>query len=547
MAVQDALQIKEMKDVDIEIDTKLPLLDYQKVGALFMLSVKKCFNLDDPGLGKTIQTLGYLKLLQRLEKRSNIKALIVVIPTILYQWESEVKKFTNLLPVVVDGGKKARETIYRNFAKGNQNILLINYTKILYDWDIIRELKFDTVVFDEASCLKDRTSKIHQYFGWLTRSVKRVVMLTATPVSNNLEEFYNLFDLFHEKFLPEYQEFRDNFLETKPERVRKNGRTFTIQRVIGSKLHMIPVFRQMIEPYFIRRLNTDVGTFSQLKMNIHKYPIFMTTEQKQICSDLKTEHFRSDDSQALKVYSDFVKVACAPQIYAPVYSNVSPKAIEAIKLIKSTNKKIVLFAKFIEFHEILQDYLRLAGIPFVSITGKQSPKEKDKNKELFNSDPSVQIILLTGAGKFGLNLQVTNQIIFVDLPYTPTDVFQYIGRIFRTGQTEDVDVHFLYHEESLEENLFSVLERRQQEIDILFEQDKASIFHIDSKDSDKVDVRKSFLSYNYAGGETYDKNLTAEVGQMIPEKRQLSVKSSSEFDESDDGGEVFHSIDIISL
>lgn len=545
MAVEDALRIKEMEDTNIVPDTLLELYPYQRVGALFMLCVKKCFNLDDPGLGKTAQVLGYVKLLQKVMKKVDVKILVVATSSILFQWESETKKFTNLIPKVVDGkSKKARQTAYKNFQTGAQNILIINYTKILYDFDDINKIKFDAIVFDEASALKDRTTKIHQYYTWLTKNVDRVVMLTATPISNNLEEFYNLFDLFHQNFLPEYKEFRDAFLETKPVKVKKGGRTFTIDTVVGSKLDMIPVFRQMIEPYYIRRLNSDKGEFSHLKMNIIKRPIPMSKEQKMLCAELKRQHYASDDSQALKIHSDFTKISCAPQIYGQDYSNFSPKAVELIKIFKQNpDKKYVLFAKFTEYHQILRDYFDKAGIEYVSITGKQSSKEKEENKVRFNTDPNVRVILMTGAGKFGLNLQSTNQFIFVDMPYTPSDVFQYIGRVYRTGQTQDVDIHFFYHCNSLEENLFQSLERKQTEIDTFFEQDKADIFKLEIETD--VDVRRSFLQINYNEGPYYDDIAQKEDYECIPEKH--IIETSDNDSESSKQSEGFYSIDNIQL
>lgn len=542
MSVEDALRIKDMEDIDIKIDTKLPLYPYQKVGSFFMVAVKKCFNLDDPGLGKTAQSIGYMKLLQKVLKKSNIKVLVVATSSILFQWESEVKKFSNLLPVVSEGGAKRRHTIYKNFSTNRQNVLIINYTKILHDFDEISKIKFDAIIFDEASSLKDSKSKIYKYYSWMTKKVDRVVMLTATPISNNLEEFYNLFGLFHMDFLPPYQEFRDEFLETRPITVNKNGRKFTIQSVVGSQVDKIPLFRQMVEPFFIRRLNTKESEFSHLKMTPIKHPILMTKEQKITCASLRLQFFQTEDAQALKLFSDFVKIACSPSIYSPELSNISPKAIELVKLIRKLNKKVVIFAKFIEFHQIIQDYLTKAGLKYVSITGEQTSREKEDNKIAFAEDPTIDAILLTGAGKFGLNLQITNQLIFVDLPYTPSDVFQYIGRVYRTGQEEDVDVHFLYHADSLEEDLFSSLERKQIEIDTFFEQNKSDIFKLDM--SSDVNVKASFVARNYLDGDCYDDFATAEDYSLIPEKR-APIEQKEEVSMQNKGD--FYQIDLLQL
>ena len=110
MTREQILKLKSKEDIDLEIPTKLELYPYQKVGAAFMYSVKKCFNLDHTGKGKTVQALGYLKLIEKFEKK-RVKALIVVISATLHQWKGEIEKFTDLKPIIVDGSKNARRAI----------------------------------------------------------------------------------------------------------------------------------------------------------------------------------------------------------------------------------------------------------------------------------------------------------------------------------------------------------------------------------------------------------------------------------------------------
>ena len=217
------------------------------------------------------------------------------------------------------------------------------------------------------------------------------------------------------------------------------------------------------------------------------------------------------------------------RFYDPSYSNFSPKAIELIKLINSTKEKYVIYAKFLEYHKILRSYLDLAGINYVSITGEQSSKEKDNSKKKFYEDDSVRVILLTGAGKFGVNLQITNKLVFMDLPYTPSDVFQIIGRIFRTGQDKDVDIFMFYNKDSLEEDLFDNLYRKQTEIDTFFEQEKADIFEILNEKGDKIDVKVSFIQRDYSKGPYYDDNLSEEDRLLIPEKENIIIEEDYQY------------------
>ena len=523
--------IKNLSDIDIDIPMKINLFDYQKVGAFFMWYVKKCFMLDDTGLGKTAQVLGYCKLLQKSKYASGnhdtLKVLIVVTSSILFQWKTEVEKFTNLKCDVVDQkSKKDRDRHYEKFAGNKVELLIINYHKILKDFDLIAPIDFDAVVFDEASQLKEYTTKMYKLFNQICKKTPRVVLLTATPISNNLEEFYNLFNLFNlPGILPERNDFIADYLITKQVKVKTRWGDKLISTIVGSRLDMIPVFRDKISSFYIRRLNTnDDSELSKLKMNILQEPVLLTKEQKDLCFDLKKEQVDSE-SPIISLYTDFVKVACCPQIYSNNFSNVSPKAIRLIEFLKSTDRKVVLFAKFIEFHKIMQQYLDHEGIKYCCINGGLSSKERQKSKDAFETDPDIKVIMLTGAGKFGLNLQITNQLVFTDIPYTPSDVFQIIGRVFRTGQTEDVDIRFIYCVDSLEEDLFAILERKQREIDAFFDQDKAEIFTL-NRSKGRIDVKKNFMNRDYTTGPYFE--LTKEQLALIPEKEYIEIQKQSD-------------------
>ena len=109
--------------------------------------------------------------------------------------------------------------------------------------------------------------------------------------------------------------------------------------------------------------------------------------------------------------------------------------------------------------------------------------------------------MMTGAGKFGLNLQVSDTILFLDIPYTPSDVFQYIGRVLRTGQTKNVDVYFFYMLNTPEEDLFDSLRRKQEEIDLFFRTSKAQLFDLNLRTS--INMEDSLLARDPMLGEVY--------------------------------------------
>lgn len=450
---------------------KLNLYDYQEVGVDFMYNTPKCLNLDDPGLGKTPQSLA---LIERL----SCKVLLVVKPENIMQWKDEIRKFTDLSFVLVDGSKNKRARQYNDFVESDTRILLINYNKVIYDYPLIKNISncFGLAVFDEAFALKSPTSSIHTSFEIITKRIPRIVMLTATPVGATLYDFYNILKVMHIPHLMPEDKFIERYLVTSTVASMMGYKSYARFRVFeGSK--NIDEFRDWIEPFYIRRKNNEY--LKDIQPIIHRHPLQMTDEQKICCQLLKQQFLNQGPNDkpvsTLSVYSKFSQIVSSPYLIDDSLDDYSPKVEELLHCITSTDEQVVVYAKYLEFHDILIKYFKLHHISYSLISGKLSTKQKDNEKKKFIAG-ETQVLLMTGAGKVGLNLQTSHIIYFCDVPATPSDTFQFIGRVYRDGQQQDVDVHFLYMQDSLEEDSFSSLISKQKDIDVLFEQDKASLF-----------------------------------------------------------------------
>lgn len=495
---QALTELKAREDISFDFKLKKDLYPYQKVGALYHFLMKKSFNNDDPGLGKTAQSIAVLASVKRANK-GKLKALVVATSTNLKQYDGEIKAFSDLSTIVIP--PKNRGQIYDDFKDNDIDVMLMSYSKIIHDFDFITNIKFDILVFDEATSLKDPQSQYHQYFKWLCRKTERVLMLTATPIVSSILDYYNM-GICMGLSLPEYKEFVSKFMETKSIRVKGAYGDYSIEKPVAAKSpEAIEEFRSMMEPYFIRREKKNNNQYTKIKLNLVPKPTFLTKEQKQLCQKLKDNYRAAQKKNKLKLFSDFTKITCSPFIFDPTASKLSPKVETLISLIKSTNEKIIVFARFTEFHAIIEQRFHEEKIKYVTITGKDSSDKRESNRIAFWEDPSIRVLIMTAAGRFGMNLQCTNKLVLMDIPYTPSDVFQYIGRIFRTGQTaSQVDVYFIFAKDSVEEDNFKILYRKQQEIDIFNSSSEADIFTLDKT----VDFEHSFLDRNYKKGPYYD-------------------------------------------
>lgn len=453
---------------------KLGLFSYQQEGVDFMMATPKCLNLDDCGLGKTAQALAYI---DALNKDALSKVVLVVKPENILQWESEIEKFTDLTYIRVDGSKKKRERQYSAFKDGNDPILLINYEKIIYDWSIIKTIITcaDTAIFDEAFALKNPESLVHTRFEMLTESFSRVVMLTATPIGATLYDFYNIMRVMHIT-LPSDEDFISQYVEVEDTFVKMAYRKYAKHPVFkGSK--NIDDFKETYSKYFIRRENKDQFDFA---LSIHKHSVAMSDAQRDCCYKLQQAFINQgpDDTPipAVRVYSQFAQIAEAPFLINPEYTRESPKVNELIEILQSNDEQFVVYAKYVKFHDIIIEALEEAGISYQFISGRDKLKVKDEKKKAFEAG-KVRVLLITDAGKVGLNLQVARNLVLMDVPATASDCFQFIGRVYRTGQKLDVNVYFLYVTNSLEEDQISNIIFCQRDIDKFFDQDKAEIFN----------------------------------------------------------------------
>src|SRR5438552_4370325 len=139
---------------------------------------------DDMGLGKTIQTLAAAELLAR--ERGIERVLVVAPASVKYQWETEIRKFTDRPVQVIEGGHKTRRAQYAQptFYR------LVNYEQVLRDLDQLNAWQPDLIVLDEAQRIKKWDSKTSMAVKKL-RS-RYALVLTGTPLENKLEELYSI-------------------------------------------------------------------------------------------------------------------------------------------------------------------------------------------------------------------------------------------------------------------------------------------------------------------------------------------------------------------
>lgn len=389
-----------------------------------------------------------------------IKSLLVLTPaTLVSQWQSELAEKFAIETVTSD---ERHETPEEFWTLNEHIVSSITVAKHKSHWDYVTGREWDLVVVDEAHHLKNR-----QTLNWkLVNALKKrfILLLTATPVQNNLVELYNLLTLLKPGLLSTEAEFKREYVQSRDGRVAKNpeklrqlmrevmvrntrsGVDVKLPKRFASTISCQPTesereLYQAINAYLRQHpQELDKLTRNNLLMRAGSSPAALIESLKGL-----EKRFEHDELKFLSKWARQVKE--------------SEKARQLITLLQQAkhNKTLV----FIN-HRATQSYLSKAltevGIEHTEFRGDLSLKAKDAAIEMFRE--SVPVMLASETGGEGRNLQFANTIINYDLPWNPMRIEQRIGRLHRIGQTQDVYIFNFCLANSLEEYILKVLHEK---------------------------------------------------------------------------------------
>lgn len=473
---------------------------YQVVGAQVAYLAKRFLLLDPMGLGKTIQAiLLILKLFQDQKegRRKSARVLIAVEADTLRQWVGELKKFADVDAIVPHGDKKARLHKYENASSRDCCVVLVNHSKLIHDIDnILWGVMPDAFIVDEASILTN-PNETSRHAKWVARSDKGrpefVLYMTGEAMTRGeLVQLYNLLDVLHvNPFEPmQKKQFVATYQKVEKKKVTVHGpngaKTREVKKLVGVNTSMLPDFKERIFHNVIRRPESiTVQAFGARAMiNRQLITVEMTPFQRQRYDEVKAKVLSQGgvvkQIEALTLATYLSQVLNSPWIVDKHAPRDYPKGEAVARLIKHRlgGEKLVLFAGWKDAHILLTDIFHHYGIQAVFYSGDlDSEKERPEVIRRFNEEPEVAVLVMTKAGRKGLNLQVAHNVGLLDMLYTPSDVRQIIGRVDRIGQNSKIiNVFFFVAEGSTEMQIFDVLGKRQSIVDAVFDESKAELF-----------------------------------------------------------------------
>lgn len=403
---------------------------------------------DEVGLGKTIEACLILK--EYMVRGFVSKVLILVPASLISQWIDELnnKFFINAL------------AYRKNMCWKSNNIIVasLDTAKRSRHQKEILGLKYDLVIVDEAHKLKNEAT-INYHF---VSSIKKTycLLLTATPVQNELKEIFNLISIIRPGLLGDYDYFKKNFEKNMQadhtakylnnilrNNLIRNTRRQTQLDDISRSIKIVPIhFSRKEKLVYERILN-----YSQLNHAFTKMSFL-----RQFCSSREAcylslqAYLAENEEKDLRSIKEQIKEI--PQ---------HAKAGEIVKIIRSlAGEKVIIFTEFVATQHYLQWFLTEHGISSLLYNGSFSKSKKDWMLQLFKN--KAQVLIATEAASEGINLQFCRNLINYDLPWNPMKIEQRIGRIHRYGQKNKVRIYNFIIRDTIEEQVFNLLFRKLQ-------------------------------------------------------------------------------------
>jgi SNF2 family DNA or RNA helicase len=421
---------------------------------------------DEVGLGKTIEACLILKeyWIRGLVR----KALVLSPPSLVSQWKGELTEKFGLLPVAPDTAEFRRDP--DRFWKDEPLVVAsIAMARMDAHAAAVTAVPWDMVIVDEAHCLKNRTSANWRLVDSLHK--KFILMLTATPVENNLLELYNLITLLKPGLLETEAEFRKKHVTPGKPKAPKNPEQ--LRQLLGDV--MIRNTRAAADVQLPRRIAATVPvTPSPAEAQVYEmvshfvaaqYRAPQERRQPPRVLDLMLRQagssppaLRRSVTYALR---DEARVPAAHrrslEDILDVASGIeeSAKGSQLAQMLAAHAGKSVVFTEFLPTLEHLRRVCDQHGISCSVFSGDLSRAEKDAAIARFRDHASV--LLSTGAGGEGRNLQFADTVVNFDLPWNPMQIEQRIGRVHRIGQSRDVFVFNFCQQGTVEEQLLRVL------------------------------------------------------------------------------------------
>ncbi len=440
------------------------LRDYQKKGVEWLAFLYKhrfgaCLA-DDMGLGKTIQVIAFLGLLKegRVESLEDYidesdKHLIVVPPSLIFNWVSEFKKFYPSVKVGEYMGNKRDLSVLKD-----NDVVVTTYDTVRRDERLFKEIHFHVVVFDEAQNLKNNNAARTKSANALNR--KFTICLTGTPLENHVGEFYSIMNLAVPGILDDPERFKSN-IKDGDTTLLDRAKVFMLRRTKGKILKELP-------PKVESNIYLNMGPAQR-----EYYTRVVAEIRAEVMSAFKDRPRAQAGIIALAALTKIRQVCVTPRMLDPKYSEPEPKIeylIDKLSELEKEGHAALVFSQFTRALDCLESKMIENKIPYVRMDGKTPVAKRKDIISSFQDEEKVPFFLISlKTGGVGLNLTRANYVFHLDPWWNPATENQASDRAHRIGQKNKVFIQRILMRGSVEEKMMELKKEKQALFDEIVE------------------------------------------------------------------------------
>ncbi|KAG8080478.1 hypothetical protein GUJ93_ZPchr0007g5256 [Zizania palustris] len=433
---------------------------------------------DEMGLGKTVSACAFLSSLC-CEFKINLPCLVLVPLSTMPNWMAEFSSWAPHLNVVEYHGSARARSVIRQYewhvGDASQigkmkkphrfNVLLTTYEMVLVDAAYLRSVSWEVLIVDEGHRLKNSSSKLFSLLN--TFSFQHRVLLTGTPLQNNIGEMYNLLNFLQPASFPSLVSFEEKF----------NDLTTT---------EKVEELKKLVAPHMLRRLKKDAMQNIPPKTE-RMVPVELTSIQAEYYRAMLTKNYQvlrnigkgGAHQSLLNIVMQLRKVcnhpylipgtepeSGSPEFLHEMRIKASAKLTLLHSMLKSLHKdghRVLIFSQMTKLLDILEDYLTLefGTKTFERVDGSVSVAERQAAITRFNQDKTRFVFLLsTRSCGLGINLATADTVIIYDSDFNPHADIQAMNRAHRIGQSNRLLVYRLVVRASVEERILQLAKKK---------------------------------------------------------------------------------------
>ena len=509
-------EVEEHKKVPVVIDPRLAkvLRPHQVEGVKFLYrcvtglidtKANGCIMADEMGLGKTLQCIALMWTLLKQSPepgKSTIQKCVIACPSSLVRnWANELVKWLGkdaVTPFAVDGKASKDELTTQlrqwSIASGRavvRPVLIVSYETLRLNVGELSNTPIGLLLCDEGHRLKNGESQTFEALNGL--NVSRRVILSGTPIQNDLSEYFSLLNFANPSLLGTRMEFRKQY-ELPILRGRDAAGTEADQTKGNERLAELLA---LVNKFIIRRTNDILSKYLPVK---YEHVVFCNLAPFQL--DLYNHFIQSPEiksllrgkgSQPLKAIGMLKKLCNHPDLlnlpddlpgcekffpddYVPKDARGRDRDVKSwysgkmqvldrmlARIRQDTNDKIVLISNYTQTLDIFDKLCRSRNYGVLRLDGTMNVNKRQKLVDKFNDPDGDEFVFLLSskAGGCGLNLIGANRLVLFDPDWNPAADQQALARVWRDGQKKDCFVYRFIATGTIEEKIFQRQSHKQ--------------------------------------------------------------------------------------